>query len=435
MINKLHYIIIILPILLFTVSCSDKSEEIPEFTISNTGPYMLNMTYMDTLKSRIDHPFVQEELNRLILIAEDFLINDFEFVTDKSEPPPSGDINDYMSLARYLWPDSTGAFTINRDGITNPKIYQYDRPKLDRISTAILFLSLAYFYTEEEKFAERATTLISDWFLDSNTMMNPNLNFAQVALGVNNNRGNHQGIIDTIDFIRIIDSISLIYESWHWTSNKHLQLKAWFYSFSRWIDRKYNADAFCSETWCNNISTWIDAQKTIYFLFTEQDDRLNSASSIQPLSDKIALQFSEVGIQRDESTRTLSQHYFYFNLSAYMHIALMRKHRTGFDRDWQVLNSPDFGGLKPSLDVLVDYLNGEDVSAFFRHSDNFDNCRYLEIFRPAAIVFEHPPYEEIAQTLIHHCRSVPEFNQFHITLTLPPLEWLENSGPDNSSSL
>jgi hypothetical protein len=36
----------------------------------------------------------------------------------------------------------------------------------------------------------------------------------------------------------------------------------------------------------------IDAQKTIYFLFTEQEDRLNSTSSIQPIRDKISLQFS-----------------------------------------------------------------------------------------------------------------------------------------------
>lgn len=401
----------------------DSSEDMPDFTISDTGPYVLNMTYLELLKSKMDDPIINEELTRLTRIADEFMLNDFEYVTDKKREniAPSGDKNDYMSLARYLWPDSAGDYTIIRDGITNPDIYKYDRPKLDRISTAIFYLSLAYFYTENEEYARKSTELISNWFLNKDTKMNPNLNFAQVALGVNENRGNDQGIIDTIDFIKIIDSISLIYDSRYWTNNKHIELKEWFYSFSRWVDSKYNADAFCGKSWCNNVSTWIDAQKTIYFLFTEKEDRINSTSSVQPIEEKIRLQFSSGGIQRNEASRALSQHYFYFNLRAYMHIALMRKQRTGFDRDWQVLNSSDFGGIKPSLDVIVDYLNGEDVSNFFNQASAFDNCRYLEIFRPAAIAFDHPEYEVVAQQLIFDgCRNLD------ITLTLPPLEWIEN---------
>lgn len=426
LVKKPIFIVFIILSILLQTGCIGTTEDIPVFDESDTGPYMLNMTHLELLKTKLEDPLIIEDMSRLIRVANEFLESNFEYVTDKdaNNLAPSGDKNDYMSLARYLWPDSSGEYTIIRDGITNPDIYKYDRPKLDRISTAIFYLSLAYFYTENEDYARKATDLINNWFFDEETKMNANLNFAQAALGVKENRGNLQGIIDTIDFIKVIDSISLIYDSRYWTSNEHIELKAWFYSFSKWIDSKYNADAFCSESWCNNISTWKDAQKTIYFLFTEQEERLNSTSSIQPIQEKINLQFTSTGIQRDEGTRALSQHYFYFNLKAYMHIALMRKQRAGYDRDWKELNSPNFGGIKPSLDIIVDYLNGEDTSDFFNQASKFDNCRYLEIFRPAAIIFDRPEYEIVAQQLIFDgCRNL------EISLTLPPLEWILTEEP------
>lgn len=431
-VKKLLFFVFILPLILLYTGCIDASEDFPDFTESDTGPYMLNMTYLDLLKSNMDDPFIDGELSRLTLIADEFLVNDFEYVTDtdRSKLPSSIDRNDYVSLHRYSWPDSTGRYTIYDESKSNPEIYNYDRPKLDKISTAIFYLSLAYFYTKEEDYARKATELISNWFLNEETKMNPNLNYAQVALGFEEISGSYQGIIDTVDFIKVIDSISLIFGSRYWTNSKHIELKAWFYSFSKWIDNRYPIDAFCKETWCNNISTWMDAQKTIYYLFTEQEERLNSRSSIQPIQEKIELQFTSEGFQRDERTRTQSQHYFYFNLKAYMNIAHMRMQRTPDDRHWQVLNSPDFGGIKPSLDIIVNYLlNEEDASDFFNPSSEFDNCRYLEIFRPAAIAFNHPEYEGVAQQLmIHGCRNLD------ISLTLPPLEWLDTEEPETPSS-
>lgn len=429
LVKKYLQLTLLLPAILLNTACINEYEDIPDFTVSNTGPYFLNMSHLNILKSNMDDPFIASELIKLKLLADEALINDFEYVTDKPSIAPSGDRNDYMSLARYFWYNpSTGVYDDERDGQTNPEIYQYDRPKLDRISTAIFYLSIAYFYFDDENYAQKATELITNWFLDEDTGMNPNLNYAQVIKGVNNSNGSLQGIIDTIDFIKVIDAVSLIYDSRYWTNNKHIEMKEWFYSFSKWIDSRFNADAFCKETWCNNVSTWIDAQKIIYFLFTEQEDRLNSTTSVQPIRDKISLQFTSEGIQRDESSRTLAQHYFYFNLRGYMKIASMRKQRRGFDRDWPILSTPDFGGIKPSLDVIVSYLNGEDTSDFFNQASSFDNCRYLEIFRPAAVIFEHQEYEDIVkQLLFHQCSNL------NITLTMPPLEWLDTEVPDNTT--
>ena len=416
---------ILLSAALLLLSCTDSELEImPEFTISNTGPYIMDTKLLNLVKENLDHPDFQVEYERLLTGADKILNkNDFQFVTDKKHIPPSGDIHDYMSIARYLWYNpTTDAFTDTLDGQTNPLIYEYDRPKLSRISSAIYTLSLAYYFSDQQEYAKKASELISGWFLDKDTRMNPNLNYAQVILGVNNSSGNLQGIIDTNDFIRIIEGVSLIYGSDYWPADKHKQLKGWFYLFSKWVTR-YNPDFFCSEDSCSNVSTWFDAQKTIYFLFTEQEDRLNSSSSIQPISDKIARQFSDIGVQTTERTRALSQHYFYFNLRGYMKIALMRKNRTGYDRDWQETfkESENYGGIKPSLDALVGYINGENVSVFFDVSENFDDCRYLEIFKPASIAFEDDLYNTAANQLLNNGCSNPDFS-----LPFPNLHWLVN---------
>lgn len=395
------------------LSCNDASE-IPDFTESNTGPYILNVRHLEFIKEHRDSlPIVSKDYDQLITGVNELLNKEFTYVTEKRKLPPSGDKHDYMSLSRYAWPnDSTGVYDDTRDGQTNPEIYDYDRPKLAQFSSAVYALSLAYFFSGEEKYAEKAAELIRGWFLDPDTHMNPNLNYAQVAFGVNDNQGLAQGIIDANDFIHVIEAISLLYDSHHWTRNDHVEMKEWFYKFTRWITQNYNADAFKS----TNISTWLDVQRAVYFLFTEQKEHLNSSSHIMPVKQKIHTQLTTEGALPNEKSRVRSQHYVYYNLRAYMNLALVRKNRTGQDRDWPDLASENHAGLKPALQSLISYLNGADISQFFNESETFDNCRYLDVFKPAAIAFESDEYDMISQQLLNSGCNDP-----NLTLVFPKL--------------
>ena len=413
---------LILPALLFFLKCSD-SESLPDFTSSNTGPYILNVEHLELIRDNLEEPVLQQEYQILISGADDLLQDDsFEFVTQKNELPPSGDPHDYMSIARYSG---------SSDGVTNPMIYDYDRPRLARVSAAIYTLSLAYFLSgndgnKNEYYAEKASELVYGWFLDESTRMNPNMVYAQVDFDTESEEGEHQRIIDANDFILVIEAVSLLYGSSHWPPNYHINLKQWFYEFSDWIIKNYNADAFCSsESWCNNISTWLDVQKAIYFLFTEQEERLNSNFHFLPISDKIKLQVQSDGRQPFEMTRSRQRHYEYFNLRAYMNLSLIRKNRSGADRDWPTpLNNSNYGGLKPALDLVMNDIKNEGDRRQLLDDQQFDDCRYLEIFMPAAIAFESSEYAETAELLINNGCSHPD-----ITLTFPPLDWLHNQ-PD-----
>lgn len=418
--NQKIYLYILIFMGLLVVSCS-KSDPIPKLTTSNTGPYIYNLEGLSIIKSETSNSFLQQELHELLEKADHFLLqNDFQFVTDKYNPAPSGNKNDYMSLHRYTVRNDEGSYVMG-DYQINPQIQDYDRPKLAVLSDAVHTLSLAFFYTDAEQYATKASELLRAWFFEPETKMNPNLNFAQVNLSPqgDSTRGGAQGIIDTNDFIALLEAVSVLYDSASWTPEDHVNLKKWFYEFTLWINGKnsiigsLSPDLHCVENYCNNVGSWADLQKAIYYLFTEQENLINSSRHIQPISTKIQRQFTAEGRQLYES-RGLSQHYYYYNLRALVQLMTLRKNRTGFDRDWEYLTTNELTGFKNALGNISYFLETGDPQSFFEVEPGFNNCRYLEIFRPAAHLFESSEYESVSRHLIETGCSHP-----NITLVFP----------------
>src|ERR1700743_1433643 len=82
-------------------------------------------------------------------------------VMDKTGVPPSGSKHDYMSIAPYFWPDSSkpgGLPYINKDGQVNPEVRQYqDKQNFPKLCENVYLLSLAYFFSNDEKYARHAS--------------------------------------------------------------------------------------------------------------------------------------------------------------------------------------------------------------------------------------------------------------------------------------
>ncbi|MDX1642425.1 MAG: alginate lyase family protein, partial [Balneolaceae bacterium] len=247
--------------------------------------------------------------------------------------------------------------------------------------------------------------------------MNPNMNYSSIQWGVEESTGG-SGIVGALDFIDIIEATSLIYKSSHWTPDQHYKLKEWFFEFYQWLYHEYPVHAYSK----SNVSTWLDVQRTTYLLFTEQEDKLNSSSHIEPVSKRMEAQFEANGTLPHEATREIAQHYVYFNLNAYMYLSLLRKNhhiKTGDDRDWPVLKNCGTNnctyGLKAALDNITALIQGVEKSTLFNLDSDFNSCRYLEIFRPAAVAFDSGEFEQIANYLIEteDCRNS------NILLTFP----------------
>lgn len=392
----------------FFSSCSKSESTIPQFTSSNTGPYILNIDHLrliDSLKN--ENPVLNKAYEDLIKGADSLLTVSFSYVPEKNESKiaPSGDPHDYMSLHRYSYYNpETGIYDIIKDGQTNPEFYDYDKPKLEKISYSVYALSLAYFYTGKENYAKKASGELKNWFLNPNTRMNPNMKYSSYRPGVHEEPGG-AGIVGGLDFINLIEAANLIYGSPHWTPDLHYELKEWFFEFYDWMHHKYSPDAYGG----TNVSTWLDVQRTIYLLFTEQEDKLNSSSRILPVSKRLEDQIEADGLQPYESSRRIPQHYVYFNLKAYMMLSVLRKNhfnRKGQDRDWPVLencvlNGCSSGGLKAAIDNIKMFIQQENKTSLFSSDSDFRICRYLEIFLPAATTFSSTEYEDVAQNLIN----------------------------------
>ncbi len=113
-------------------------------------------------------------------------------VMTKPHAAPSGDMHDYLSQARYMWPNpdtADGKPYVDRDGISNPEIYALDRYRLAEMASRVTDLTLAWYFSGEKRYADAAARQLRAWMIDPATRMNPNLEYAQVAPGHNGDKG------------------------------------------------------------------------------------------------------------------------------------------------------------------------------------------------------------------------------------------------------
>ena len=142
---------------------------------------------------------------------------------------PGGDVHDYISYARYYWPDPTkpdGLPYVSHDGKHNhEQVARGDRNRISKFADAVSALAAAWRVNHDEAAARRAGEWLRAWFITPATRMNPNLEYAQVRLGHAGNRGNAAGVLDTRDFAKVIDGLRLLEDSPALTSAEHAAIR------------------------------------------------------------------------------------------------------------------------------------------------------------------------------------------------------------------
>jgi hypothetical protein len=272
-------------------------------------------------------------------------------VTAKARVPPSGDKHDYMSMARYFWPNPATPNHlpyIRKDGETNPEIREIgDLDALDLMGRATRELALAYFLTGDDRYAEHAAMLLHTWFLAPATAMNPNLNFAQYIPGVNTGRG--AGILDARRLTLAIDAAGLIAGSKYWTPADQTGLQKWFSAYYAWLT---TSDAAKKENAApNNHGSWFQMQAASIAGFLGKTDDLRKIAE-RVRDQRIPSQIDAAGMQKYEMVRTNSFSYSAFNLEALTQLATVVA-PTGIDL-YQTAK-PGAPGILTALDALLPY--------------------------------------------------------------------------------
>lgn len=157
-------------------------------------------------------------------------------VTAQSSPRSSGGKHDFFSEADYWWPNpnNPGGPYVNRDGETNPDNFVAHRKAMIRFSEIIGALASAYKITGNEKYVKHAVVHLKAWFVDQETLMNPNLLFAQAVKGVATGRS--WGIIDTIHLMEVAQGIMVMENAKSFNKRDLATIKKWFADYTLWLN-------------------------------------------------------------------------------------------------------------------------------------------------------------------------------------------------------
>lgn len=312
-------------------------------------------------------------------------------VVDKSIDPPSGDKHDYMSLAPYWWPDprkSNGLPYIRRDGQVNPEIEQVqDHKNMDRVISATHTLALAYYFFGDESCADHAERLLRAWFLDPQTRMNPNLEFAQGVRGFNTGRGT--GLIETRDVYRLVDAIGLLRGSKSWTAADQKGMEEWCARFLDWMMHSQNGKDEAAAK--NNHGSYYDVQIASLALFAGKPDIARNI--LQSAGEKrIAIQIEPDGRQPLELERAKALGYSTMNLGGLFELGLLGEN-VGVDL-WN-FRTADGRSIHKAVDYLVPFVTGEQKWPY-QQIIEFKAAEISPVLAVAAVKYKDRRYQDVA---------------------------------------
>lgn len=147
----------------------------------------------------------------------------------------AGGIHDFFSEADYFWPNPQWPDSpyVNRDGESNPNNFVAHRLAMIRLSRLVGAMGSAWLLTHDDKYVRQALDHCRAWFVDTATMMSPNLEYAQAIKG--RVTGRSYGIIDTIQLMEVVRGLEVMEGSAAMDPGLLEKIKAWFSRYLRWL--------------------------------------------------------------------------------------------------------------------------------------------------------------------------------------------------------
>jgi hypothetical protein len=183
--------------------------------------------------ARLDGP-------RIIAAAANYIKEKPITITASTSPRSAGGLHDFFSEGDYWWPDPSnpnGPY-VQRDGMTNPDNFVEHRRALMRFSIQVPALAAAWLITGEKAYSDKAVEHLRAWFINEDTRMNPNLQYAQAIKGITTGRG--IGIIDTIHLVEVAKSVEVLERSRSLSANDLAAIKKWFSDYLQWMTTSKN---------------------------------------------------------------------------------------------------------------------------------------------------------------------------------------------------
>lgn len=222
--------------------------------------------------------------------------------------------HDYFSEGPYWWPDPknpNGPY-IRRDGERNPSRFLANHADLSNMCDAVLSLGVGAAVLNRSECVEHAGEVLSVWFVNPETRMNPNLEFGQAIRGIT--PGRSTGIIDTVALIHAAQGIVLLEQAGGLQPGLARNVRRWFSDYLSWLTTSEKGRE--ESTSGNNHATWWTAQVAGYACFTGNAKALAAAWK-HYREYLVPTEFRPDGSCPREEERTQSLSYSSMNLDAF----------------------------------------------------------------------------------------------------------------------
>ncbi len=277
-------------------------------------------------------------------------------VTAQSSPRSAGGVHDFYSEGDYWWPDSTNANGpyIQRDGLTNPDNFTAHRLAVIRFSQIIGALASAYKLTGEKRYAQHALLHLRAWFIQPETLMNPNLQFAQAIHGRATGRG--IGIIDTIHLMEVVQGVKVMSKAID--SQTYGGIVSWFKQYLAWLTmHPYGKDELNAKN--NHGTCWV--MQVASFATLTADTALLRFCRERYKTVLLPEQMAADGSFPLELKRTKPYGYSIFNLDAMVMICQILSQKK--DNLWTYA-TPDGRSIRKGIAFLYPYLDDKSKWPF-----------------------------------------------------------------------
>lgn len=355
-------------------------------------------------------PTLQPARTAMLARADAALTRGPYTVVDKTQLPASGDRHDYMSMGPYWWPDPSnpdGRPYMRRDGHMNPErdTNAFDLTDLEAMSGDVQALSLAYYFTDDERYAAKAAELLRVWFLAPETKMNPNLNHGQAVPGLVSGRA--EGVIDAYRLVRVVEGLGLLDTSSSLTDAERAGLRDWFADLVHWMATSPIGRAEKAAT--NNHGVYYDMLISEFALYAGMDDVAGAVIG-RVGAQRLTPQIAADGSLPQELARTRSLHYSTWTLTAAFDIAQLGQ-CVGVDL-WN-FRTEDGRSLHSATDFVAGWA-GREASWPWPELDKTETSGLYEVLQRGAWAWSDPALA--AKAALYRERNV----ELDLNLRVPP---------------
>jgi len=319
--------------------------------------------------------FLKSSIQVLSNKADKLLLSKDVTVTQKSQFACSvaGDPHYYVSLSSYYWPnDDSAAPWIYKDGQYNREgIAQYDFLNWEIMCNRVNTFSLAWWCSNKMEYALAAIAQIRAWFLDPETFMYPNLDYAQTI--PNKVKGTNAGVIDLNQIDQLVNSFGLIEKSPYWSYEDSIKLKKWCKDMVGWLLESEAGKKERSSS--NNHGIYYD--KILASFASYAGDRMLVTEILNSFCKKrVFLQVEPDGEMPHEMKRADAHHYLIWTLNGLISMAMIGEN---YEIDIWHETSQDERSIKGAIDWSIGFIDGSKDWPY-KVTFNPTFVRFLDIF-------------------------------------------------------